>query len=406
MNERIIESVSEILTYVGLGVLAIWLSRKAINFILPRLSSAFRHILLGKTIKIRFFYISKLFLCTILSIISYCCLVMSIYHIISLPLQIKKKINAHALEDAKNPEIICGRGVNYIFGYGVEKNYVTAKKYFDTAAEKNCPAALWWLGFLYYGGLGVNVDINKAITYYEQAAEQNFIKAYAPLGALYIEGKGVNKNIEKGLKYLELAASENCEQSIFLLATLYETGNLIPQNLILAKKYYTCLASRNHHKSQVKLGLLYYKEHNFSEAKKLFEAAAPNEIDATVQLGVMHFLGNGITKNLKKAKELFETAATAEHPNALLYLGSMYYRGDGIPQNYTKAISYWEDAAKQGIDAAKVNLSMLYITGKGVKKNIAKAKSLLSSVDPLNSEARRILKKLNDPEKLTSMTYS
>ena len=63
-------------------------------------------------------------------------------------------------------------GDRYLKGYGgVEKNYSTAVKYLQLAAEKRDPEGMVGLGRCYEMGLGVPVDLDRAEDLYRKAAE-------------------------------------------------------------------------------------------------------------------------------------------------------------------------------------------------------------------------------------------
>ena len=70
-----------------------------------------------------------------------------------------------------------------------------------------------------------------------------------------------------------------------------------------------------------KLGLKYYSEKDFSEAKKWFEIAAiKKEPEALRYLGILYFLGQGVELNYDAAKEWFTQAVQAGDLEATRYL--------------------------------------------------------------------------------------
>ena len=60
-----------------------------------------------------------------------------------------------------------------------------------------------------------------------------------------------------------------------------------------------------------------------------------NIVDICEQ-GLDYLQGNGVGKNLEKAKQYFEEAASGGSPRALYHLGEMYYWGD-IESNKKKS---------------------------------------------------------------------
>ena len=70
-----------------------------------------------------------------------------------------------------------------------------------------------------------------------------------------------------------------------------------------------------------KLGLKYYSEKNYKEAKKWFEIAAiKKEPEALRYLGILYFLGQGVELNYDAAKERFTQAVQAGDLEATRYL--------------------------------------------------------------------------------------
>jgi hypothetical protein len=70
-----------------------------------------------------------------------------------------------------------------------------------------------------------------------------------------------------------------------------------------------------------KLGLKFYAEKEFEEAKKWFEIAAiKKEPEALRYLGILYFLGQGVELNYDAAKEWFTQAVQAGDLEATRYL--------------------------------------------------------------------------------------
>lgn len=79
------------------------------------------------------------------------------------------------------------------------------------------------------------------------------------------------------------------------------------------------------------------------------------------------------------------------HENYLLYLADegdssafvelavLYYLGNGVSRNYSKAAFWAEKAASAGERAGEIFLGLMYCLGKGVKRDFSKARELLSS---------------------------
>ncbi|MDR3218064.1 MAG: sel1 repeat family protein [Dysgonamonadaceae bacterium] len=107
-------------------------------------------------------------------------------------------------------------------------------------------------------------------------------------------------------------------------------------------------------------GREYYREKNYSEAKRYFEKSAKQ--------------GNAIGQN---------------------NLGLMYENGYGVIKDYNEAVRWYRESAEQGFAIAQYNLGLMYEYGYGVKKNQEEAvKWFKESAKQGNQEAIAILKQI------------
>ena len=103
--------------------------------------------------------------------------------------------------------------------------------------------------------------------------------------------------------------------------------------------------------------------------KKLFLEAIDNEVRAQYTIGTCYKYGEGVKKNLKKAKEWFEKASSQNYGEALTSLGLLYMNGEGVERDIVRAIRFWNIAATNGNPTAQYNIGQAYANGTGVPKN-------------------------------------
>ena len=125
--------------------------------------------------------------------------------------------------------------------------------------------------------------------------------------------------------------------------------------------------------------------YRYTDPKKAFEllllAAAAGYPEAQFILGYDHERGeDGLTKNFKAAKRLFESAAAQGHLKSLLHLGDNYEWGAyDVQQDIQTAIDYYKQAvivSEQKADhhaEAHFRLGKIYANGKGVEKDLKEA---------------------------------
>ncbi len=94
---------------------------------------------------------------------------------------------------------------------------------------------------------------------------------------------------------------------------------------------------------------------------------------ALVVLGLMHWAGQGVERDLERAQEFFEEAWKRGESAAGTALAAMYREGANVPQNDSEALRWYQEAASRGNDWAMYNLGEMHETGKGVESDIGEA---------------------------------
>lgn len=109
---------------------------------------------------------------------------------------------------------------------------------------------------------------------------------------------------------------------------------------------------------------------NFKGAAEMYtKAAASGDARAMNKLSKMFERGQGVPKDLTKAKLLTEKAALAGSRQAQHNLGVYYADGEGGERNYAKAAENFRKAAKRGMTDSQFNLGAMAERGIGVDKN-------------------------------------
>ena len=102
-----------------------------------------------------------------------------------------------------------------------------------------------------------------------------------------------------------------------------------------------------------------YDAKNFAKAKEIWESMSALNSDAMVNLGTMYAKGFGMPKNIHKAYELFERAASMGHETASFYLGGMYENGIGVTADKGESIRHYTVAANANMATAQLKLGIL-----------------------------------------------
>lgn len=250
-------------------------------------------------------------------------------------------------------EIICDKAKEHFDS----ENYSVAFGLYSLAAEKSFPKALCGLGVCYYYGNGVEKDLTKAVEWFTKAAEQGDADAQYELGGCYDWGIGVEKDLTKAIELYTKAAKQGYADAQYELGHHYKYGDGVEKDFDKALECY-----KNAREGYTK-------------------AAEQGDADAQWNLGNIYKHGIGVEVNHIKAVEWFTKAAKQGDAIAQTSLGVCYVRGEGVEIDFTKAVEWFTKAAEQGDVDAQEYLGYCYKYGKGVEQNLTKSKEWFTKAD-------------------------
>lgn len=100
------------------------------------------------------------------------------------------------------------------------------------------------------------------------------------------------------------------------------------------------------------------------------ELAQQGNVKAMYGVGKLYERGRGVVKNIQKAAEWYQKAASSGSASAQARLGILYFEGRGVNQDYNKALKLLNDAAKQNVPSALFQLANMYELGTGVQQDL------------------------------------
>ena len=113
---------------------------------------------------------------------------------------------------------------------------------------------------------------------------------------------------------------------------------------------------------------------DMKKAVELYQLASEmNFAPAMCNLGICVFKGQGTAKNLERAVSLFQKSHSLGFIPAATNLGYCYEKGQGVPINKSEAMKLYKEAAEQGNQTAQFNLALCYEKGEGMDKDITQA---------------------------------
>lgn len=91
---------------------------------------------------------------------------------------------------------------------------------------------------------------------------------------------------------------------------------------------------------------------------------------AQYSLGNAYLKGNEVAKDVDKAIEWFEKAATQKHAKSEYILGKLYYEGKSVRRNYNTSFKWIKKSAEHGHHPAQFLLGKMYADGDGTDKDL------------------------------------
>ena len=252
---------------------------------------------------------------------------------------------------AKHPLGMFYLGMAYSIGGGIEKNEDYALRWIRAAADRDLVVAQTTLGMKFATGDGVTKNLDEGIHWLEKAVSlgsseaklqlrkyKNLLERLKNPPAMYVpdnQKNSVSEIANDSIRILDSNDSLNTQEipfdsSKYLVSTNSDTFNdvdkamsalVIENDSNKAKKLLENLAQNGNPKASRQLGLIYYKEQNFSEAKKWFEKSAiKNDVPSLRYLGILHFFGQGVKQDYPTADLWFSQAAKLGDKESSRYL--------------------------------------------------------------------------------------
>lgn len=135
----------------------------------------------------------------------------------------------------------------------------------------------------------------------------------------------------------------------------------------LAKTFVTNDQSNNFRK-----GMTLYTAGRYAEALKMFHhAVEEGDVNAMVQIGLMHDLGVGVPADGLEASRWYRGAADLDDGRAQYMLAHLHEYGEGMPVDLQQAFYWYKKAADLGDVDAQFAVGRFYLEGSLAPPNPA-----------------------------------
>jgi uncharacterized protein len=94
--------------------------------------------------------------------------------------------------------------------------------------------------------------------------------------------------------------------------------------------------------------------------REIAPLAKTGHADAQHLLGLMYYMGRGVTRDYKQAMSWHRKAAEQGKADAQYVVGAMFYTGNAVPQDHKSAVRWFRRAAEQNHAEAQHALGLMY----------------------------------------------
>lgn len=221
------------------------------------------------------------------------------------------------LAEKGDPKAMFHMGKLHVHGIGVPQDMVAALAWYQKAGEAGEVRANCNLGWIYLYGFGV-IPANKqeAFRLLTLGAESGVFAAKASLGLMYLTGDGIPADKERGVQLLRESFEAGYLNAANQLADAYFAGKFLPRDIEAGHEWLSKVAAAGDEKTMAMLGYyLVTGAHGKVDAGRgilLLEQAIEKEfVPAYLWIGNLYRHGQGVARDLEKAREWFEKGSAA-----------------------------------------------------------------------------------------------
>ena len=229
----------------------------------------------------------------------------------------------------------------------------TAKELLRRSSELGCTASMVLLGDILIDG--DENDKKEAIRLFERAHEMGNNMGSRNLGYCYALGMGVEQDKRKAAEWYTTSAEAGNAKAQCNIGVLYEYGHGVEKDYGKAAEWFRISAENGYHRGRTNYAccLRDGKGVERDPEKAAYWFGQSGSARATRLLALMYLSGDGIEKDIPKARELLESASGKDR-KAMFHLGNMIFDEDR-----ERAISLFRKSAERGFDDAIKRLEEL-----------------------------------------------
>jgi TPR repeat protein len=147
-------------------------------------------------------------------------------------------------------------GDAYVQGWGVPKDYLRARQWYEKSAAAGNTLAMIRIGLLFEQGWGVPQDYLRAREWFEKSSAAGNPIAMVRIGDLYERGWGLPKDYTQALLWYEKSAARGNALAMLRLGNLYERGWGVPRDVRRARQWFEKSAAAGNVSARGRLDVL------------------------------------------------------------------------------------------------------------------------------------------------------
>jgi serine/threonine protein kinase/TPR repeat protein len=214
--------------------------------------------------------------------------------------------------------MICEHGL-----YGVSANNTEAARYYRMASDQGSAHGMVCFAEMLEAGKGVPAETQEAIRLYRLAAQKNNPKALGALGMKMVHGTSVPKDVASGKELISKQIALGDPTGLFYLARIAEEGLDGSVNLPEAFRNYAMAAGQGVKPALLKMLQMMMlgigTPPSVTGALDMYRSLIDKDCntDAMVQLGLHYLLGEGVSKDPPRGRDLILRAAALGNSRAI-----------------------------------------------------------------------------------------
>jgi TPR repeat protein len=205
------------------------------------------------------------------------------------------------------------------------------------------------------------------------------VASVSPVSAPILSARDAGDWSNVDFTSVQTAASDGDVRAQFEIGNRYYLGQRgAGKDYSQALTWYRKAAALNNEDAEVNLGLMYAQgqgvQQDFAQALVWYRKAADQGLaSAQNNIGALYYRGQGVAQDYAQARVWFMKAADQGYAPAQTSVGGLYLSGLGVLQDYEQAATWIRKAADQGDASAQNNLGGLYYNGQGVRQDYGQA---------------------------------